>query len=177
MITWHLLAGAAVLLAAGYRADFEHYAVSTIGLGYRVRRRSVREPGHECADCGTTITIGEHREWFREWVVFGVVVWRSPDGERRYCADHAAFEVRGDLRPVRSFDDHRIPAAVGAGAARATHRLPGTGAETDDSPFENVMQTVGATASLFDLLGVALLILPLVAILYLTGGLAGGDGE
>jgi hypothetical protein len=86
-----LLPASALVASAGwlYSGDWEKYSLATIGIFKRLERS---DGTGECIDCGSHTDEGELRRWYKEWVAFGVPIYSSESGTHVYCEDHATFD-------------------------------------------------------------------------------------
>jgi hypothetical protein len=167
-----VLAALFVFYVAG--SDFGRYSIGSFGVDKRVSRRSVRQQGHECVDCGCEIDHGERRRYYKALVIAGAVIVRYGGGERRYCWDHADVMGRVRLQPVDEFDP--IWKRVLLGFAEFVTLLsdaPSATVSDTDSPFENAQSNMNDA---FSLVGVAFLVVFVAIVVGVLNGIRGDGG-
>jgi hypothetical protein len=156
------------------RSDFGRYSLGSFGVDKRVSRRSVRNEGHECADCGCEIEHGERRRFYKALVVAGSVLVRYGGGERRYCWDHADVMGRVRLQPVDEFEPVWKRLLLGfAEFVTLLPDAPPTAVSEEDSPFENVQSNMNDA---FSLVGVAFLVVFVAIVVGALNGIRGDGG-
>lgn len=151
------------VLSAYYRADFQQYSVFTVGAFRRVSRSVVTGSEYECVDdyCDATVETAERRRWYKEIVVFGMVLVRYDGGEHHYCEDHASFEVRNDWDEPTRARTQRIALTAAELIGEFASAMPDDfGKSKNDDPLGNANASVAAgVSSALSLLPIVFLVL------------------
>lgn len=71
------------------RTPIFKYPIGVTGVGYRRETKTVRLGDHECIVCGTGYGQAERRVWAKEFVFFGIPIYRFNGGVHYYCTDCA----------------------------------------------------------------------------------------
>lgn len=98
LVTLFVLSGVMVNPRFGGRIE-RRRSLARFGRVRTVDRRVVRPEADataRCAACGSRTNEGLERRYRERYVIAGVPVWTSSEGDNRYCVDCALGEMPGD---------------------------------------------------------------------------------
>jgi len=149
---------ALVAIAYLWRADFETYAITTVGVFKCVTRYKSHNQNRQCSklDCELGTKEGEIRKGRKEIVLFGCPVRRTDTVTNAYCPDHTSFEFQeGQYQETTT---RRVAETVLTGLAHAAQL--NAEPQKDESPFDDAVKGMSAG---FDLVPVLLLVIIITA--------------
>jgi len=170
MIEYAIGAVVALVVAFVYlRSDYAHYSIFTVGVFKRVSRRpSTTQTECEESYCEERITDGETRIAYKEIVLCGVAIVRFGGVENHYCQEHTSLEFRqGEFaKPTVEQLQESILSGFVSFSIFMQNSLD------DDAEADPFNQTVKATQSAFDLMGVAFIVLIAAVMISAVKGLS-----